>query len=488
MPTDRTPQMDIDKLVNDPDLLEPIARLHAHIRDPNGDHAISDVVDAAGNQYVDLVMEGGGMLGIALVGYSWALEKMGIRFLGIGGTSAGSINALLLAGMGDPGDEKSPALLDALGNLNFYDFVDGDGTDAGRDKTRSLIDCALDGKPVGFSKLMKLLWKYWRVRDQLVCNYGLNTGDAFTEWLTGLLRSAGITDNAALKARMARIPPLSLRAGRTPPPGWQASPGRLVVIASDITTETRVEFPDMAELYWAEPDRVNPACFARASMSIPYFFETYRVAPSADTPRARARWAKVGVDLPTENDNQVPAHILFVDGGITSNFPIDAFHDTSHEPACPTFGVKLQYDARYKPPAKLPLRGGDSRRPLLSLTGAMFNSARHTLDYEFIKKHPDYQHLVQFIPCTYQAPFTDPKTGEHGSVTRAYNWLDFNMKAREREGLFRQGAQMAIEFVQRFSDPYEMPAKDGRPAQPFSSRWAYYKALRKSLASAGAGR
>ena len=39
---------------------------------------VSDVTDREGNQYVDLVQEGGGVLGIALVGYTYVLEKMAI--------------------------------------------------------------------------------------------------------------------------------------------------------------------------------------------------------------------------------------------------------------------------------------------------------------------------------------------------------------------------------------------------------------------------
>ncbi|MCR6719123.1 MAG: patatin-like phospholipase family protein [Chitinophagaceae bacterium] len=58
---------------------------------------VSDVTDNEGHQYVDLVQEGGGVLGIALVGYTYVLEKMGIRFFSMAGTSAGAINTLLLA-------------------------------------------------------------------------------------------------------------------------------------------------------------------------------------------------------------------------------------------------------------------------------------------------------------------------------------------------------------------------------------------------------
>ena len=54
--------------------------------------------------------------------------------------------------------------------------------------------------------------------------------------------------------------------------------GRLAMVAADITTETKVEFPKMADLYWNNPGQVNPACYARASMSIPFFFHPYRVS------------------------------------------------------------------------------------------------------------------------------------------------------------------------------------------------------------------
>lgn len=57
---------------------------------------VSDIVDDLGHQYVDLVQEGGGVHGIALAGYTYVLEKMGITFTKMAGTSAGSINTLLL--------------------------------------------------------------------------------------------------------------------------------------------------------------------------------------------------------------------------------------------------------------------------------------------------------------------------------------------------------------------------------------------------------
>jgi predicted acylesterase/phospholipase RssA len=58
---------------------------------------MSDVVDNNGSQYVDLVQEGGGVHGIALAGYTYVLEKMGVAFMKMAGTSAGAINTLLLS-------------------------------------------------------------------------------------------------------------------------------------------------------------------------------------------------------------------------------------------------------------------------------------------------------------------------------------------------------------------------------------------------------
>jgi len=107
-----------------------LKQMHDYLaKQPNW--SISDVVDLPADgqpqhQYVDLVMEGGGMLGIALVGYIYALEEAGIRFLRLGGTSAGSINALLMAAAGPRQEASTKWIIEQLANQNFYDFVDGD--------------------------------------------------------------------------------------------------------------------------------------------------------------------------------------------------------------------------------------------------------------------------------------------------------------------------------------------------------------------------
>ena len=58
-------------------------------KDKINERQFSDVLDSSNHQYVELVQEGGGVLGVALVGYTYVLEQMGLRFFSLAGTSAG---------------------------------------------------------------------------------------------------------------------------------------------------------------------------------------------------------------------------------------------------------------------------------------------------------------------------------------------------------------------------------------------------------------
>ncbi len=78
-------------------------------------------------QWVHFVQEGGGTLGISLVGYAFVLEFVGIRFLKLAGTSAGAINTLFLAAIGEKDDPKTPELYDMLTDSKRFDmrgFID----------------------------------------------------------------------------------------------------------------------------------------------------------------------------------------------------------------------------------------------------------------------------------------------------------------------------------------------------------------------------
>lgn len=397
-----------------------VRRSIKQLKEDIGEKKFSDIVDGEGRQYVDIVMEGGGVLGIALLGYSYALEEVGIRFLDIGGTSAGSIGALLLAAVDTKENPKSERIALALANQDLSEFVDGDVN------ARRLIDSALS--KAGWFRLGV---NYLRARRDFVETLGFNPGTAFLNWLKKTLRASGISSAQDLQERMARSPKgMHLREAERLPPGVRKAD--LAIITAEVSTETKVEFPAMAPLFWSEPEKVNPALYVRASMSVPYFFRPFRVENIPQGPEAADRWQEVaGYDGP------LPKEGIFIDGGIMSNFPIDVFHKRDRVPVCPTFGVKLGREDRTIQEVNEPLRLGLS----------MFNTARHCLDYDFIRKNPDYRYLVGYID-----------TGDH-------NWLDFHLSDEAKVDLFRRGVESAANFLRRFN-------------------WRKYKRVRGDLAKA----
>ncbi|OFX53937.1 MAG: hypothetical protein A2066_03790 [Bacteroidetes bacterium GWB2_41_8] len=365
----------------------------------------SDILDSSGNQYVELVQEGGGVLGVALIGYSYVLEEMGIRFFSLAGTSAGSINAMLLAGLGDISKLKSEKVIEVLVNKNLYDFVDGN--DDSKDFIRALVEKA---------KRVKLIWKGWQIIDEIFDDLGLNPGDDFLNWLSGYLKDNGIKTLGDLKANFMKVPAdLAVREGVAKT--IDGLEPRLAIITADLTTETKVEFPKMASLYWANPDNENPAIYVRASMSIPYFFSPLRIRNIPKGPEAKKNWEEqvsfMGVP---------PKESFLVDGGLLSNFPIDIFHNPNVIPRLPTFGVRL----------------GDNRNNAnkisspTSLFGAMFNSLRHLHDYDFILRNQDYRLLIEKIDV-----------GDH-------DWLNFGITDAAKLDLFKRGAQAAERFLRKF--------------------------------------
>jgi NTE family protein len=377
----------------------------------------SDILDSAGNQYVELVQEGGGVLGVALVGYTYVLEQMGIRFFSLAGTSAGSINAMLFAGQGDVSKPKSEKVMEVLVNKNLYDFVDGN--DDSKDFIKALVEKA---------KRVKLVWKGWQIIDEIYDDLGLNPGDDFLDWLTDFLKSNGINTLAELNTAFSKLPPdLYVREGVSRK--MDDLKPRFAIIATDLTTETKVEFPKMAKLYWANPEKENPAKFVRASMSIPYFFSPLRIKNIPHGPEAKKNWEELA------GFNGVPPkEIFFVDGGLLSNFPIDIFHNFNRIPRMPTFGVKLGEDRNKINKIANPT----------NLFGAMFTSLRHLHDYDFILRNPDYKLLIERIDI-----------GDH-------DWLNFAITDSAKLDLFSRGAMAAERFLRKFD-------------------WPEYKKIRKQL-------
>lgn len=245
-----------------------------HIR-PEGTSSAADGLRA------DIVLEGGGVKGIALVGALTALDDAGYSFPRISGTSAGAIVGALVAS-GRPMSELRSIM---------------DGTDFAEFKDESWIDALPGGKLVS-----------------LLAENGIYEGTRLREWLDALLAPGADTF-----AELA-LPP---------DPSSSLAPNqrvRLVVNVSDVSLGRLVRLPwDYERVYGLEPDGQRVADAVRASMSIPFFFEP-----------ARLRYQRQVDGRPRD------AESVLVDGGMLSNFPVDIF-DTppGRTPRWPTFGIKL---------------------------------------------------------------------------------------------------------------------------------------------------
>ncbi len=181
----------------------------------------------------DLVLEGGGVKGIALVGAVAVLEERGYRFHRVAGTSAGAIvGALVAAGV------PSQRLREIMEQLDYRRFRDGSW----------LTRLGLPGQ------LLTLLRRS-----------GVYRGDELRDWLREVLDDAGVRTFADLR--------LDDPGAAVPP----AETYRLVVMASDISQGSLRRLPWEYDRYGITADEVEVVDAVRASMSLPYFFRPVRL-------------------------------------------------------------------------------------------------------------------------------------------------------------------------------------------------------------------
>lgn len=454
-----------------------IADLKKHFAASGKPFKVSDVTDAQGNQYVDLVQEGGGVLGIALVGYTYVLEKMGIRFFSMAGTSAGSINAMLLACAGNKEDEKSSVITDHLVKLDMFSFVDGI---PGNSVFTKFIKRIISGMLMGSNPIKRIFnLVKWVIISLLILTvasfvinffwpgiskwiglaagisllifiiivviaikrfklfakngYGLNKGAAFHDWIKktissfhiqGDLNQSSINNYADFGYHFMRLPPgleVSTKDNRRPNNEAPLMP-ILTIITCDIISERKIEFTRMWDLYWNKAEDIHPGDFVRASMSIPVFFETYSLSGI----RSKSSFDTWDKHLNWQNENKrIPDTVQFIDGGVLSNFPINIFYNPGYPvPRMPTFGIRLQDGILDS--------AGRSNDSFSGYILSLFSTIRFNYDRDFITKNRAYNLGVKSIDV------------------RDHNWLNFFMKEEEKIELFKKGAQAAADFLKSF--------------------------------------
>ncbi len=267
----------------------------------------------------DLVLEAGGVKGIAISGVVTALARHGYTFRRIAGTSAGAITGAVLAGLLHAGEPLERGE-DIARSLNYERFRDRGTIGRLLGPLGPLVD--------GFS---------------LAFESGIYEGAYLHDWLRGVLGDLGVTTFADLREH---------DPGSALPPerAW-----RLVVFASDLSQQRLVRLPWDYPDYGLDPDEMLVADAVRASASIPFFFEPVTMR------------GERGVST-------------LVDGAVLSSYPISVFDRTDGLPArWPTLGVRVT--ARAGDPATVePVDGPISLALTLVETALTACQSRHIDD------------------------------------------------------------------------------------------------------------
>ncbi len=429
---------------------------------------VSDTLDEQDHQYVNLVQKGGGVLGVALVGYTYILEQAGIRFLRLAGTSAGAINTSLLVVIGKKEEAKSEKTLEYLCNLDFFNLVDG------KPFIRWLIKNFITNKKFE-KKLREWIGGLIFILAVLVCldfvllglrhhpwariafpfsllftgthllltagiiiyinrlfgslresGHGVNPGVYFFNWVKGVMDENGVSNVTQLNAKAGDIPVLKVRNPDTQNSGTLI--GDVTFITSELVSENKVEFPKMADLFRENPDDLHPAHFVRASMSIPIFFESHTIDNiDASNSKISEAWK-----LHFGEDQQIPFVARFVDGGMLSDFPINIFYNPKIiEPRLPSWGIDLDDsdpDDQKHDDDKL-------QWSLAGYLGKLFNTIRYYYDKDFLIKNTVFKKGIGKIPLS------------------EFNWLNFFITDEEKVKMFIRGAQSARDFLLTFDWP-----------------------------------
>lgn len=484
-----TSTISIEDFTQQPEVLACLQQLEAKYGKGGKNLIVSDVIDDEGHQYVNLVQKGGGVLGIALVGYTYILEQMNIRFIRLAGTSAGAINtALMTVGGATPTPEsdrkvtgnkkieKSKSILKAICDLNFFNLVDGHpvarsiiklfitSADFSKQVTRWInrilfllvLLPLLDFVSLGlqyrwhwvsyFAEAFFILtcfyvalfivlvaYSAYLVNRLKTAGFGINPGDYFYDWIKERLKENHVvTVSDLMDAASTPVPGLRLRGQ----PDNQPTDlnGDVTFITSEIVSENKIEFPKMWYLFRKNRDDLQPAGFVRASMSIPIFFESYFINDIPCTDDAvKAEWLKLDEDDP-------PSTARFVDGGVLSNFPLNLFFNPNvATPRLPTFGIDLDdekdakevFDKVNNESQTLDEDEGKGAATW-SFGGYLyriFNTVRFYYDKDFLIKNNFFKKGIGVIPL------------------KGYNWLNFFVTNKEKQQMFVLGVKAATKFL-----------------------------------------
>ncbi|PRZ32741.1 NTE family protein [Antricoccus suffuscus] len=236
----------------------------------------------------DLVLEGGGVKGIAFGGAIAVLAEAGYRFPRVVGTSAGAIAGSVVAALQEAG-EPLERIVDVTNTLDLSKV-----RDSGRvGKALGPLHVIADGA-------------------SLIFEGGLYEGAYARDWVYGVLKDLGVTTFADLRRD---DPESALPLDRE---------YSFIAVTSDLSDHRMTLLPWDYRYYGLDPDEQIVADAVRASSASPFIFEPYK--------------------LRTPNGT-----VTLVDGGILSNYPIGVFDRRDASARWPTFGIRLSARESVRP-------------------------------------------------------------------------------------------------------------------------------------------
>ena len=219
-----------------------------------------------------VILDGGGVKGAALAGCLKATEELGIEVLGYGGTSAGSIVALL-ASVGYSASEIERIMVH---EVNFNDFLDDNGKDLLR--LKAVADRL--HKPRNWLRLATALWQSRDLIARITSEYGLYHGDNLQAFLLDKIKT--------------KLPQFRLEQTVTFDQLETAGCKPLKVVASDVRTSSSIVFSNKG----GKDSNGSVIDAVRASLSYPFVFK------------------------PVQQNSR-----YLVDGGLSSNLPVFLFEE-----------------------------------------------------------------------------------------------------------------------------------------------------------------
>lgn len=274
---------------------------------------------SAERRAADLVLEGGGVKGIALVGAATALDEAGWRFARVAGSSAGALVGAIIAAMQHAGEPMSR--VDEI--MRTLDY-------------RLMLDRRPVARAVHWWPLLADGWGIWR-------HLGMYRGHYLTQWVEGVLADLGVRTFGDLAFD---------------DPGSSLDPDQsyhLLVTASDLSRQRLMYLPWDLASYGVDVADFSVARAVRASAAIPFMFEPVRLRST--------------FGLST-----------LADGSLLRSYPIEVFDRDDGRPSrWPTIGVRLSSPVSERAAAK-PVTGPISLVQNLIYTTVDSTQVRHVSD------------------------------------------------------------------------------------------------------------